>query len=98
MKDHKQISYCEQGTQKTPMQVLHRLLPALQISGYKNAQTAIFEDGCQAIIDYKSTKTPSLWARIFHRQTQDIQLTISVSKCSNDNCSFDIYSELVSAH
>jgi len=78
------------------MQVLHGILPALQISGYKSAQTAIFEDGCQAIIDYKSTKIPSLWARAFNRQTQDIQLTISVSKCSNDNCSFDIYSELVS--
>ncbi len=97
MKDYKQICFSGEDSQKTPMQVLHSLLPALQITGFKSAQTAIFEDDCQAVIDYKSTQHPSLFARLLNKKIIDMQLTISVSKSCNDNCSFDIYSELIKA-
>ena len=95
MRNYKQISYGEAGAGKTPMDVLHSLLPEIQISGFESARTSIFEEDCQAVINFKQVKAARRFLRLRRKAAQDMQLTIRVTEAQEAPRTFDIYSEIV---
>lgn len=97
MRTHKQISFGPLGHDKTPMQVLHSILPKMQVSGFHRERTSIFEEDCLGRIEY-SLKTKRSTSRN-HKARNDnapiaFTLDINIVPHTDNIGTFSIYSEI----
>ena len=90
----KEVFYTPDGAEKSPMDVLHRVMGTMDITGFERTRTSIFEAGCSAKIEYEKRGRK----RRFHRtKTENLVLELSVAANGAKPGVFKIYSKLEAA-